>query len=448
MERNNQNDSPKKQGFFKRFGVGLIGGVVGALLTLGIFYIANGSNLAPNSSDNASGSPSAGNTKVSNVKVNAESDITGAVDKVQGAVVSVINLQKQQESGSGLGEWSDIFGSGGSSKKDSSQSDEDLIEASEGSGVIYKREGNTAYIVTNNHVVESQNGLEVLLKDGTKVKASLVGTDSYTDLAVLKVESDKVSDITPATFGDSSKLKVGEPAIALGSPLGSQYANSVTSGIISSMNRQVVNQNDSGQTVNINAIQTDAAINPGNSGGPLVNIEGQVVGINSSKIVQTESNVSVEGIGFAIPSNDVVNIINKLEKDGKVTRPALGISMVDLSALSSDQQKQIAKVPSSVTNGVVIAKVQSNTPAEKAGLKQYDVITKIDDTDVSSGVQLQSQLYKHSVGDTVSLTYYRDGKKKTADVQLSIDANSLTKSSSNNQQQEQESQDQDSPFGN
>lgn len=445
MER--KNDTPKKQGFFKRFGVGLVGGVVGALLTLGIFYIANGSNLAPNTSDNASGSPSAGNTKVSNVKVNTESDITDAVDKVQGAVVSVINLQKQQQSG-GLGEWSDIFGngSGSSSKKDSSQSEEDLIEASEGSGVIYKREGNTAYIVTNNHVVESQNGLEVLLKDGTKVKASLVGTDSYTDLAVLKVDSEKVADITPATFGDSTKLKVGEPAIALGSPLGSQYANSVTSGIISSLNRQVVNQNDAGQTVNINAIQTDAAINPGNSGGPLVNIEGQVVGINSSKIVQTESNVSVEGIGFAIPSNDVVSIINKLEKDGKVTRPALGISMVDLSALSADQQKQIAKVPNSVTNGVVIAKVQSNTPAEKAGLKQYDVITKIDNTNVSSGVQLQSQLYKHSVGDTVTLTYYRDGKKKTADIQLSIDANSLT--NSNSQQQEQKSEEQSNPFGN
>ena len=259
-----------------------------------------------------------------------------------------------------------------------------------------------------------------------------MGTDSYTDLAVLKVESDKVADIKPATFGDSDNLKVGEPAIALGSPLGSQYANSVTSGIISSLNRQVVNQNDEGQTVNINAIQTDAAINPGNSGGPLVNMAGQVIGINSSKIVQTESNVSVEGIGFAIPSNDVVNVINQLEKDGKVVRPALGITMVNLSDLSTEQVSEIVKVPSSVTQGVVINSVQSSTPADQAGLKKYDVITKIDDTDVSTGVELQSELYKHKVGDTVKITYYRKDKKETVSVKLSIDANSLK---SNSQQQ-------------
>ncbi|MCY7004234.1 S1C family serine protease, partial [Enterococcus faecium] len=197
-------------------------------------------------------------------------------------------------------------------QEESSSSDDSNLEAySEGSGVIYKKDGNTAYVVTNNHVVDGQQGLEVLMKDGTKVKAELVGTDAYSDLAVLKINSDKVE--TVASFGDSSALKVGEPAIAIGSPLGSEYANSVTSGIISSLNRQVTSTNESNETVNINAIQTDAAINPGNSGGPLVNIEGQVIGINSSKIASTSestSNVSVEGMGFAIPSNDVVNIIN------------------------------------------------------------------------------------------------------------------------------------------
>ncbi|HAP6393996.1 TPA: trypsin-like serine protease, partial [Enterococcus faecium] len=196
-------------------------------------------------------------------------------------------------------------------QEESSSSDDSNLEAySEGSGVIYKKDGNTAYVVTNNHVVDGQQGLEVMMKDGTKVKAELVGTDAYSDLAVLKINSDKVE--TVASFGDSSALKVGEPAIAIGSPLGSEYANSVTSGIISSLNRQVTSTNESNETVNINAIQTDAAINPGNSGGPLVNIEGQVIGINSSKIASTSestSNVSVEGMGFAIPSNDVVNII-------------------------------------------------------------------------------------------------------------------------------------------
>lgn len=436
MDKNDMTPTPKRSnGFLKRFGVGLLGGLVGAGLIFGIYYAATSAG----SSDNASGSPSAGNTQVSNMKVDANSDITGAVEKVQGAVVSVVNLQKQQQNG--LGSWSDIFGGGNSgnsgeeSQDSQSDSDGNLVEASEGSGVIYKREGNTAYVVTNNHVVEGQNGLEVLLKDGSKVKAELVGTDAYTDLAVLKIESDKVADITPATFGDSDSLKAGEPAIALGSPLGSQYANSVTAGIISSLGRQVVSQTSEGQSVNINAIQTDAAINPGNSGGPLVNIAGQVIGINSSKIVQTESNVSVEGIGFAIPSNDVVNVINQLETDGKVTRPALGITMHNLSDLTSQQQEQVLKVPSSVTQGVVIASVQAATPAEKAGLKQYDVITKIDGEDVTTGVELQSALYKHKVGDTVEITYYREDKEHKTKVELSLDSSALQQS--NNQQNQQ-----------
>lgn len=436
MDKNDMTPTPKRSnGFLKRFGVGLLGGLVGAGLIFGIYYAATSAG----SSDNASGSPSAGNTQVSNMKVDANSDITGAVEKVQGAVVSVVNLQKQQQNG--LGSWSDIFGGGNSgnsgeeSQDNQSDSDGNLVEASEGSGVIYKREGNTAYVVTNNHVVEGQNGLEVLLKDGSKVKAELVGTDAYTDLAVLKIESDKVADITPATFGDSDSLKAGEPAIALGSPLGSQYANSVTAGIISSLGRQVVSQTSEGQSVNINAIQTDAAINPGNSGGPLVNIAGQVIGINSSKIVQTESNVSVEGIGFAIPSNDVVNVINQLETNGKVTRPALGITMHNLSDLTSQQQEQVLKVPSSVTQGVVIASVQAATPAEKAGLKQYDVITKIDGEDVTTSVELQSALYKHKVGDTVEITYYREDKEHTTKVELTIDSSALQQS--NNQQNQQ-----------
>lgn len=429
MMRKDITPKPKKSpGFFRRFGISLLGGILGAVLTIGIFYVANGSLLSP-SDQNASGSPSAGNTKVSNMKVDVNSDVTEAASKVQDAVVSVINLQKQQ-SQSGLGGFSDFFG--GSNNQQSEEDSGQLEETSEGSGVIYKLEGKTAYIVTNNHVVEKQDGLEVLLKDGSRVKATLVGTDSYTDLAVLKVESDKVANIKPAVFGDSSSLKVGEPAIALGSPLGSQYANSVTSGIISSLNRQVVNQNEDGQTININAIQTDAAINPGNSGGPLVNMAGQVIGINSSKIVQTESNVSVEGIGFAIPSNDVVNVINQLEKDGKVVRPALGVTMVNLSDLSTEQVSEIVKTPSSVTQGVVLNTVQPSTPADQAGLKKYDVITKIDDTDVSTGLELQSELYKHKVGDTVKITYYRQDKKNTVSVKLSIDANSLK---SNSQQQ-------------
>ena len=425
MERKDVTPKMKKNnGIWRKLGLGLVGGIIGGLVTAGIFYAVMGSgNAASNSGGHQN---SAGETVVENVKVNVDSDITNAVDKVQDAVVSVINLQSQNQGTNGFEQ---LFGQ----QQQESSDDSNLEASSEGSGVIYKKSGNSAYIVTNNHVVEGQQGLEVLLKDGTKVKAELVGTDAYSDLAVLKISADKVNKV--ASFGDSNSLKVGEPAIAIGSPLGSEYANSVTSGIISSLNRQVTSTNESNQTVNINAIQTDAAINPGNSGGPLVNIEGQVIGINSSKIASTSassSGVSVEGMGFAIPSNDVVNIINQLEKDGKVTRPALGITMVDLSAVSTQQQEQILKIPESVTNGVIVTSVQPATPAEKAGLKQYDVITKIDDTDVSSGVELQSVLYQKKVGDSVKVTYYRGKEKKTTTIQLTIDQSALKQSQSDN----------------
>lgn len=412
----------KSGGTFSRFLVGLLGGVLGAVLVGGGYLLATGADLQPNNNATEQTTTASGDTKVSNIKVNADTDITSAVDKVQDAVVSVINLQKQQASSTNP--FGDLFGQGQSEAESESDSESGGLQAvGEGSGVIYKKDGKTAYVVTNNHVVEGQDGLEVVLKNGEKIKAELVGTDSYTDLAVLKISSDKVDKT--ATFGDSSELKVGEPAIAIGSPLGSQYANSVTSGIISSLNRQVA---DSQTGVNISAIQTDAAINPGNSGGPLVNIAGQVIGINSSKIASTNSSssdISVEGMGFAIPSNDVVSIINQLEKNGKVIRPALGITMVDLSAVTSQQQEQILKVPNTVKNGVVITSVQNATPAEQAGLKQYDVITKLDGKEVDSSSDLQSALYKKKVGDSIKITYYRGSKEHTTKVSLTIDQSAL-----------------------
>lgn len=408
-------------GLLKRLGIGILGGMVGGLLTFGGLYLAMGSSLTstPETTTNSGVQDSNGQTQVSNVKLDVTSDVTEAVEKVQDSVVSIINLQQSQSN-----DWNSLFGQqGGQSEGDSQSDDDSALEASsEGSGVIYKIDGDDAYVVTNNHVVEGQDGLEVVLADGTKVKAELVGTDAYTDLAVLKISSEHVT--TAATFGDSSALKVGEPAIAIGSPLGSDYANSVTQGIVSSLNRQVTSQNESGGTISINAIQTDAAINPGNSGGPLINVDGQVIGINSSKIASTSgsaSGVSVEGMGFAIPSNDVVEIINQLEADGKVVRPALGIQTIDLGSITSQQQEQILKVPSSVTSGVVIYSVNNATPAEQAGLQQYDVITKIDDTEVSTTTDLQSALYKHKVGDTITVTFYRGDEEKTAEVKFSVD---------------------------
>ena len=395
----------------------LLTGVVGGAIALGgsAIYQSTTNQSANNSRSNTT------STKVSNVSVNVNTDVTSAIKKVSNSVVSVMNYQKDNSQSS---DFSSIFGR----NSGSSSSTDGLQLSSEGSGVIYKKSGGDAYVVTNYHVIAGNSSLDVLLSGGQKVKASVVGYDEYTDLAVLKISSEHVKDV--AAFADSSKLTIGEPAIAVGSPLGSQFANTATEGILSATSRQVTLTQENGQTTNINAIQTDAAINPGNSGGALINIEGQVIGITQSKITTTEDgSTSVEGLGFAIPSNDVVNIINKLEADGKISRPALGIRMVDLSQLSTNDSSQL-KLPSSVTGGVVVYSVQSGLPAASAGLKAGDVITKVGDTAVTSSTDLQSALYSHNINDTVKVTYYRDGKSNTADVKLSKSTSDLETSSS------------------
>lgn len=392
--------------------VGFIGGVAGTLLIL---------NMAGISINNVSGSST--KTTTSKVSYSNTNDTTKAVEKVREAVVSVINYQSNSSSND---LYMQMFG-GNLDNNTNNGSDSDLSIASEGSGVIYKKDGNSAYVVTNNHVVDGASQIEIMLSDGTKVVGELVGTDTYSDIAVVKIASDKVT--TVAEFANSDKITVGETAIAIGSPLGTDYANSVTQGIVSSLSRTVTMTNDDGETISTNAIQTDAAINPGNSGGALINIEGQVIGINSSKISSTSdsgSGNSVEGMGFAIPANDVVKIINQLEANGKVIRPALGITMANLSDLSTTTISRL-NIPTSVTSGIVVASVQSGMPAEGT-LKKYDVITAIDDKDVSSITDLQSVLYGHSTGDSIKVTFYRGTDKKTETIKLTKTTQDLSSS--------------------
>ena len=356
--------------------------------------------------------------KVNQSNVKGKSSATKAFKHVSGAVVSVINLQKQQSL------QSDFFGD--QTQSNSNGDSSDLQTASEGSGVVYKKNGNTAYIVTNNHVVSGSNAIQVLLSDGTKLTGKLVGTDEQTDLAVLKVNADKITEI--ADFADSGKAEAGQSVLAIGSPLGSDYATSVTEGIISATKRQVDATDESGNSLGkATVLQTDAAINPGNSGGPLVNLAGQVVGINSMKLASSEDGTSVEGMGFAIPSNTVVNIINGLEKNGKIERPALGVSMVDLSNVSASDQRDVLHLPDSVSDGVIIVEAEKNSPAANAGLARYDVITKIGDTKVSDSGELRDALYKHKVGDSVKMTYYHKGNEKTVTVKLDKTTSSLNK---------------------
>lgn len=368
--------------------VALVAGVVGGGAVVGVTNYYEG-----NTAQTTKTVPSKTNTKVADTAVKDESQATKAFNKVSGAVVSVINLQ------------------GGSSG-------DDLLETvSEGSGVIYKSQGKDAYVVTNNHVVDGSKKLQILMQDGTKESATLVGTDVETDLAVLKISNSAVKEV--AEFANSDQLQPGQTALAIGSPLGSEYATSVTEGIISAPKREIETQAPDGQRLGkATVIQTDAAINPGNSGGPLVNLAGQVVGINSMKMAQSQSGTAVEGMGFAIPANTVVKIIDALEKNGKVTRPSLGISLVDLSNIASDDQADILRLPEKVKTGVVVMKVERNGSAAMAGMKRFDVITKLNDIDVKDASDLRNALYQFKVGDTITVTYYHDGKEQTMEMKL------------------------------
>ena len=374
--------------------------VVGFLGGIGGYYFASSTLTQGNSTSNQ-----ANTTSVNNVQYTNDTSTTQAVEKVQDAVVSVINYQTQSSNS-----LSSIFGN--------IESSDELAVAGEGSGVIYKKDGDTAYIVTNNHVISGAEKIDILLASGEKLSGELVGADTYSDIAVIKIAADKVTTI--AEFANSDTIKVGETAIAIGSPLGSVYANTVTQGIISSLSRTVTSQTEDGQTISTNAIQTDTAINPGNSGGPLINIQGQVIGINSSKITSSSvssSGVAVEGMGFAIPSNDAVQIINQLETNGKVTRPALGVQMVNLTDLSTSQLEKAGLANTDLTSGVLIVSTQSGLPAD-GKFEPYDVIIEIDGETIENKSDLQSELYKHQIGDTITVTYYRNNKKMTVDIKL------------------------------
>lgn len=375
------------------FVVGLLGGILGTFLILQTTH----------SSTSNTESKQVHSTTVKTAYKNTTST-SEAVDKVKNAVVSVITYSDSSNQG--------LF---------EKENNSDSQISSEGSGVIYKKEGKYAYLVTNTHVINGAKKVDILLADGNKVPGEVVGSDVYSDIAVVRISADKAKAV--AEFGDSNQLTVGETAIAIGSPLGTDYANSVTQGIISSQGRNVKLKADNGQNISTRALQTDAAINPGNSGGPLINIQGQVIGITSSKI-SNNGQTSVEGMGFAIPANDVVNIIKQLEEKGKVVRPALGIQMMDLSNLSTSDLSQL-KLPEKISGGVLVRSTLENMPASDK-LQRYDVITKIDDTTIESTADLQSALYSHQINDTIKVTFYRDGKQQTTSIKLTKSTEDLS----------------------
>ena len=269
-----------------------------------------------------------------------------------------------------------------------------------GSGVIFKNDGGDSYIVTNNHVISGAKELVVSLPDGRSLKGKLVGADEMTDLAVVKVGDGK---LPTAKFGDSDKIVVGEPAIAIGNPMGLEFQGSVTSGVISALNRTLdISDN------RVKLLQTDAAINPGNSGGALVNADGEVIGINSAKVAAN----GVEGMGFAIPINTVQTVIDSLMSKGYVARPYLGVSIFDPETAGRyGYQLNIDK-------GVYVFQLTLNGPCGKAGLQRGDIILKLDGKETNSVSDLREKVAEHKVGDTVKITYDRNGSEQSADVVL------------------------------
>ena len=283
--------------------------------------------------------------------------------------------------------------------------------AGSGSGFIYKKEGKYGYILTNYHVVDGASSLKIVSMNGEEVEAEYLGGDSYADIAVIRIAADKVLDV--ATIGDSTKAKLGDTVFTVGTPVNREYIGSVTKGIVSGESRTItVSDNNRGNYM-MEVLQTDASINPGNSGGPLVNINGEVIGITSMKLVTD----SIEGMGFAIPIEIAMSSVKKLEKGEKIERPYIGVRLYDLNNTLMLYGANI-KVDKSVTNGVVIAQIDDGSSSSKAGLEVGDVITEIDGTKVKSAAHLKFILYKHEVGDTVKVKINREGKEKEITMKL------------------------------
>ncbi len=329
-----------------------------------------------------------------NIQITGANNTTYSVENVENPVVAVAQIAGPSVVGVSVTYYEQsLFGQ--------------LAEGeSEGSGIIYSSDG---YIITNYHVIEdavnsSSAAVTITLSDESEYQAEIVGTDDVTDLALLKIEPEE--ELTPATFAESSNIQVGELAVAIGNPLGQEFAGSVTVGYISALNRDITTD---GRTYNV--IQTDAAINPGNSGGALVNSKGEVIGINTIKI----SDDSVEGLGFAIPSNDALKIIEELKVTGKIIRPYVGIYGIDLDEITAQRNRLV--------EGIYVYQVQEGSPAQEAGIQNGDIIVEFDGQEVKTTQELNNIKNQKEIGDSVHVKVYRAGEYKEGDIVLGSDEN-------------------------
>lgn len=354
---------PVRNKIITTVGIILLSGVVGFGTGYAGSHLSNNANVTIQQQTNKSNS---GTVQVS--------DVSDIVEKCKDSVVEITT--ESVSSGNS------IFGQ--------------YVSQGAGSGVIISKDG---YIVTNNHVVSGATSLKVTTTDGTEYDASVVGKDSQTDLAVIKVDA---NNLQAATLGDSDILQVGDPAIAIGNPLG-ELGGTVTTGIISATDRQITIDDET-----MTLLQTDAAINPGNSGGGLFNADGNLIGIVNAK----ESSTGIEGLGFAIPITPAQDIITELMQNGSVTsRPALNVS---LYGYTSNNQGQYSKYE----DGCYIVQIVKNGAADKAGLKQNDRILSFDGEQIQSTSDVKNVLKKHKIGDTVKMVVERDSKKVTVEITL------------------------------
>ncbi|WP_307478389.1 S1C family serine protease [Cytobacillus purgationiresistens] len=386
-----RENKPPKNRWFKGMAMTVAGGMLGSVITL------TAVNYLPQSQDEPSLASNQIEEQGSNLDVQpvstANESMADMIENASKAIVGVVNMQKQQ---------ANPF------VQQQGQAEQE-VESGTGSGVIFKKTEDEAYIVTNNHVIEGASNIEVSLHNGDKVKAELIGTDSLTDIAVLKVSGKIDGEVLP--FGDSSKLRAGDQVLAIGNPLGLDLSRTVTQGIVSAVDRSIGVSTSAGEW-DLDVIQTDAAINPGNSGGALINSAGKLVGINSLKI----ANNGVEGLGFAIPINEVQTIIDQLLENGKIIRPYLGVGLMNLEEVPPFYSQ---KLPESVSKGAIVTQVDETSEAAKAGLKAEDILVSIGDKEITNADDLRKYLYKDfEIGDKVEVGFYRNGELQKVEVTL------------------------------
>ncbi len=366
----------EKNNIWKKIGLGILVMITGSVLGAGIMYgmIILFPNIAPTINNI--------NKTEKEVTVN-EKGISDAVEKIYDAVVVVETFKNENL-------------------------------AASGTGFVFRKDNNKAYIMTNHHVIDGGDKIKVIFTNGEEITTEILGSDVYTDIAVLSLDAKE--DMTVAEIGSSVDAKVGDTTFAIGAPLADVYSWSVTRGIVSGKDREVEvsTSNYNGSDWIMRVLQTDTAINSGNSGGPLCNSNGEVIGITSMKLVSS----GVEGMGFAIPIEDAIEYADIIIKGEKLSRPYLGVGTASIDNRVALYFNYGITISDKLEYGIVLTSVEKNSPAAKAGLKEGDVIVELGGKKIKTVAEFRYNLYTHEVGEEVSIKYFRNDKLEETKAKL------------------------------